>query len=335
MNTTLQSTTLLLVSLGLVSLASADTHLWSGKGGKRVDNQLNWGSPTWADGDTAIFDDNYGGKKILVGVQDTRAMKDGIATAGTVSLTIINSGGAKLVAKNDTILRIADNYTLNMKNGKLSLGALSLVGNDTSGTGVTGSTYIQSGSAVLNGTRDFLITKGSAQFLGGRVTFSGSDPKGSGSFDLGNGNDVQIGGGAILTFAGNLSLHAASALNILASSTGSLTLGGITSWNGAIDFASGTNSSFSLTITGYDAAKFEAEYADGDLLFGGSNATTFADVFRVTGDTLTVFSDSPSDLSSDSSSKSPSPSSAKSPSESPSAALIGLGSFSFILREEN
>lgn len=292
--TKLKTTSLLLAYLGLASSASAATYTWSGLTGGDTDLQTNWGSPTWANGDTAEFDDASNGQIIDFHQDNTRALNNAIAPATTKSITIINSGTATLDSNTTSIFRIADNYTLNMQSGQFNVGSLSLVGNSTAGDALIKSAhYIQSGDAALVGGGDFQMGTGSAQFLGGTVSFDGSG-RNTGAFLLGNTNNAQIGGNTVLTFVGNMDLGTSATLDILATSTGSLSLGGITDWAGILDFADGVSSSFGMTIAGYDATAFELEYTEGDLLYNGDNSAAFADVFSVTGNTLTTAVPEPS-----------------------------------------
>ena len=74
-------------------------------------------------------------------------------------------------------------------------------------------------------------------------------------------------------------------------SDGILTINNAVDFNvaGAFDFEDATvTGSIDITNPAFDPASYETWYTEGKLLFGGSNAAAFSEVFEVTGSTLTV-----------------------------------------------
>ena len=96
--------------------------------------------------------------------------------------------------------------------------------------------------------------------------------------------------------------------------TGALSFDVVNGGNSATDVADGTidfttGSTGELTVTGLTATDYEAFYTAGDLTFAGDNSAAFADVFEVSGNTLSLVVPEPS-----------------------STALLGLGGLALILR---
>jgi hypothetical protein len=134
-------------------------------------------------------------------------------------------------------------------------------------------------SGTLTGN-EWLIANGIVRLKGGSATFTGTGAR----LQTGSTSQLEITGGT----------HAFRTLRL--QDGGPLLLGGdaaisFTTWDisttgtWAVNFTGGSPS---LTIEGQTQAWYEARYAAGRLLKQGSNAAPFADVFVVSGSTLTL-----------------------------------------------
>ena len=133
----------------------------------------------------------------------------------------------------------------------------------------------------------------------------------------GDGNIFNLSGGSVL-FEQGLGIARDDSTALVTISGGSFTVdgaltfdiasgGGVDTADGSIDFTTGSTGT--LTVAGLTETDYEALYTAGDLTFAGDNSATFADVFEVSGNTLSLVVPEPS-----------------------STALLGLGGLALILR---
>ena len=157
---------------------------------------------------------------------------------------------------------------------------------------------VSNGSFIAQGLDNFFLGNSSGDsnvftVTGGSVLFDSNLGIGR---DESTGNLLTISGGTV-NITGTLSFDVPGNVNDLDDAA-----------DGTLDFTAGSTGS--LTVTGLDAAAYEAFYDAGDLTFAGANTETFSDVFQVSGNTLSLVAV-------------PEPS---------STALLGLGGLALILR---
>lgn len=196
---------------------------------------------------------------------------------GTTAAFILNDAGSSITSSNAngtatlTNLTVAAGSSLTVNAGSLFWGNLA-----------TDGSALSFGTVSLNGGTASVLNLSTFNF--GVINLGGSAVTSSNFVGSNSGNGAfNITGGSLT--ATTMTLATANRANL---SGGTVSLSAVASWDGFLNFT--TDSTASLTIVGYNLSSFETEYTQGDLLFNGLNTGTFADIFQVSGNTLSLIS---------------------------------------------
>ncbi|MGC1481649.1 MAG: PEP-CTERM sorting domain-containing protein [Chthoniobacterales bacterium] len=248
---------------------------------------------TWDGGDDGVrlnrggnYNPNAGNNSIVVAAGDTFTVQAGVNQLGLLTGSTGNAGfqfflndpGSFITSSSANGNNVGTNFTIFASGVPLNTSFTINAGGFSTGSGFLrmdgGGSFTFNGGALNVGNQLSASNGGAFSFTGGTATvnslvgslspastFSISGGNfGATSLALGNGNRIDVSGGAI-------------------------SLNTVTQWGGIID-VSGLGAS--LTTGGYTLAEYQARYASGNLLYNGSNADPFGKNFEVVGSTLTA-----------------------------------------------
>jgi hypothetical protein len=212
------------------------------------------------------------------------------ASGGGDDAARITINGGSLIKDGTGTLTFGANGSVIVNSGSLTNLGGSINFNRSSLTVNGGSVSFGSGSQLqLNGTQNSQTAHGTFLITGGSVTggtFNAISATAAKLFRI-EGGSVTLGSGVNLS-GGNL----AHRLYFAAGGTGgNVTINGVANQfvfgtNGAIDWQTGSIGA--LSVNGYTLSTYQGLFSSGQLLFNGSNAGNFADIFSVTGNTLSL-----------------------------------------------
>jgi hypothetical protein len=234
-----------------------------------------------------------------------------IGTSGTISAggnlvyrAFPTTGGSIATATftNGTLTGASGNVTIG-SNGRLIIdgGFLALTNANTSTLSINrGSLELKSGSLTIGKSINLYGTQDAANPLTYRMTVSGGTVL-AGNLLMGSTNstyghkEYYFSGGTITITNAMVSTNYGSAFIFAAGgnatvSTKFLTLSGSSNYVDFLSDALTTNLS-TLTVAGYDYASFSNLYANQQLRLNGATTNSFDSIFKVTGNTLSLYND--------------------------------------------